>query len=705
MALVEPHSSDPTQDVSIFAELLGIDGGDRYPPLQLSARVRMQRTLSAINAQLVSWCSRQPVLTVFEDAHWIDPSSHEVLQHTIERVPTLPVLLIVTGRPEFQPPWVGLPQVSMVPLNRLGRRERTLMIEQLTQGKRLPEDVIQQIVERADGVPLFVEELTQTVVESGLLREGADRYVLYGPLPHLAIPTTLQDSLLARLDRLGSAREIAQEAAAIGRDVDFELLAAISGHAEAELVEGLSRLVASGLMLQRGILPAASFSFKHALMQDAAYSTLMRARRQVLHARIADAYENRFSDVVATRPELLAHHLAQAGSAERSIVFWLKAARVAIARGGTAEATAQLHRGLALLGDVPDYDSRRRQELELQIALGNALAAATGYSGAETDSAFRRARDLCLEIGDNTQLLRVTWGQFTSHFAGGRQQLAVDIANELLSLSDKLDDASGRQIGHAAKGSSLLHLASFSEARTEFDRTLPADPAIEREWAYLYGQSARVTALSYQSLDVLLMGLPDTARQLSKKAVEEARVLGHPTSLCFSNSIVSRTFYLLRDSEALAHHSATVVRLADEHGLGLWQGLGRIYAGWSRAEIDAGAGAEMMRDGIARYRAAGSALCMPLYLASLAGIEAAAGNHLTARETLDEAMVVNESGDEPWLSAEIHRLVGEALLACDGGKARAEQEFQTALTSRSAAGRKAVGIPGGHEPRPSGSHP
>jgi predicted ATPase len=603
------------------------------------------------------------------------------MQQAIERLQTLPILLIVTARPEFQPHWVGLPHVTLQSLNRLSRRERTLMIEHLTHGKPLPEEVMRQIVERTDGVPLFVEELTQTVVESGLLREGADRYVL-------AIPTTLQASLLARLDRLGAVREIAQEAAAIGRDFAYELLAAISGRSEVELVKGLDQLVASGLVQQRGVTPSASYSFKHALMQDVAYSTLLRTRREALHARIAEAYEQRFRDIIDTRPEMLAHHLAQAGFAERSIGFWLKAARVAIARGAAAEAVAQLRRGLALLGEIPEYDNRRRQELELQITLGNALAAATGYTGTETDAAFRRARELCLEIADTVQLIRVTWGQFTGHFAGGRQRLALEVANELLALSQRLDDAGGRQMGHASVGASLLHLASFAEASAQFERALATDPAHEREWAHLYGQSGRVTALAYMSLASLLLGFPDAARRLAEQSVEEARRLAHPTSLCFAHSIASRVYYLLCDRIALAQHSAAVVRLADEHGLSLWQALGHIYTGWSQAENGAGEGAAMIRNGIARYRAAGAALSLPLYLASLARVEAAAGHQRAALELLDEAQAASTAGDEHWVSAEIHRLAGEAMVVGDDNTAGAEREFHAALAVARKQGAK-----------------
>jgi predicted ATPase/class 3 adenylate cyclase len=686
--LLEPYCADPAQDVALFAELLAIDGGGRYPVLELSPRIRMERTLAALLSQLVGLSARQPVLMTFEDAHWIDPSSHEAMQQAIERLQTLPILLIVTARPEFQPHWVGLPHVTLQPLNRLSRRERTLMVEHLTHGKTLPEEVLRQIVERTDGVPLFVEELTQTVVESGLLREGADRYVLYGPLPRLAIPTTLEASLLARLDRLGELREIAQEAAAIGREFPYELLAAVSRRAEADLVKGLDQLVVSGLVQQRGMPPSASYSFKHALMQDAAYGTLLRARREALHARIAEAYEQRFRAIIDTKPELLAHHLGQAGSAERSISFWLKAARIAIARGAVAEAVAQLHRGLALLGEIPDHD-RRRQELELQIALGNALMAAAGYTGTDTDAAFSRARNLCLEVGDTVQLIRVTWGQFTGHFAGGRQSLALTVGIELLALSERLDDLGGRQMGHASVGASLLHLASFAKARAQFELALAIDAAREHEWAHLYGQSGRVTALAYMSLDLLVLGFPDTARRLAEQAVDEAARLAHPTSLCFAHSIASRVYYLLRDRKALAQHSAMVVRLSEEHGLSLWRALGSIYTGWSQAENGApGDGAAIIRDGLARYRAAGSALSLPLYLASLASVEGAVGNQRAAVELLGEAQSACTAGDEHWMAAEIHRLTGEAMLASDGDPAAAEREFHAALALAREQGAK-----------------
>jgi predicted ATPase len=645
VALLQPHLLDPRQEIALFAELLGVDGGRHYPALELSPRIRMGRTQAALLSRLVSLAERKPVLMMVEDALWIDQSSHEMLRQTIERLQRLPILLVVTARPEFQPQWVGLPHVTLQTLNPLNRRERASLIELLTEGKPLPGPVLQQIVERTDGVPLFVEELTKTVVEGGFLREGADRDLFCGPLPEVALPASLQGSLVAQLDGLGAVREIAQEAAAIGREFAYELLAAITERCEGELVNGLDQLVASGLVQQRGMPPAASYTFKHALIQDAAYSTLLRTKRKALHARIAEAYDQRFHDIVDTKPELMAHHLAQAGLTQRSIDFRLKAARVAIARGAAAEAAAQLYRGLALLDDIPDHDNRRQQKLELQIALGNALTAATGYTGTETDAAFRRARDLCLEVGDRAQLIRVTWGQFTGHFAGGRQRPALVVANELLTLSERLDDAGGRQMGHASVGASLLHLASFAKARQQFELALAIDAASDGESVHLFGQSGRVTALAYISLDLLLLGFLNAAQQVAEQSVEEARRLAHPTSLCFAHSVVCRVHYLLRDMDALAQHSAMVARLADEHGLNLWRALGSIYTGWSRAENGAlREGAGMIRDDIARYRAGGSALSLPLDLASLASLEGTLGNQPEALKLLGEAQAASTAG-------------------------------------------------------------
>ena len=388
---------------------------------------------------------------VFEDAHWIDPTSRELLDLTVERVRTLPVLLIVTFRPEFQPPWTGQPQVTMLTLNRLDRRDRTALIAQIAGGKVLPDDVIDQIVDRTDGVPLFVEELTKSVLESGLLHEEADRYVLDRALPPFAIPTTLQDSLMARLDRLASVRLVAQIGAAIGREFSYALLRAVSRLPEDELQAALARLVASELVFQRGTPPDAVYSFKHALVQDAAHSSLLRSTRQQLHAQIAEALEAHSPELMDTQPELFAQHYAEAGLVEKSVAYWGKAGRRSAARSAMAEAAAQFQKGLDQLALLPDTPERQRQELEFYSALGAVLGSVKGNAAPETGHAYARARELWDQLGSPSGFLHIPFGQSRYHAFRGELDSALRLAEDLLRLSRQRNDS-----GRARSGSLLL---------------------------------------------------------------------------------------------------------------------------------------------------------------------------------------------------------------------------------------------------------
>jgi class 3 adenylate cyclase len=407
MALAVPSD----EDVALLADLLSLPASERHPLPNLSPQRKKERTLEALIRQLEGLARQQPVVMVFEDAHWIDPTSRELLDLTIELVRSLPVMLIVTFRPEFQPPWTGQPQVTMLALNRLDRSDRTALIAQIAGGKALPDEVVAQIVDRTDGVPLFIEELTRSVLESGLLREEADRYELDGALPPLAIPTTLQASLLARLDRLASVRLVAQTGAAIGRQFPYALLRAVSRLPEDELQASLARLVASELVFQRGKPPDAFYSFKHALVQDAAHGSLLRSARQQLHAQIAEALETHSPDLMDSQPEIFAQHYAEAGLVEKSVACWGKAGRRSAARSAMAEAAAQFHKGLDQLALLPDNRERQRQELELRSALGAALYAVKGQAAPETGHAYARARVLWEQLGSPSEFFQVPYGQ------------------------------------------------------------------------------------------------------------------------------------------------------------------------------------------------------------------------------------------------------------------------------------------------------
>jgi predicted ATPase len=363
------------EDVALLADLLSFPVSERHPLPNLSPQRKKERTLEALIRQLEGLARQQPVLMVFEDAHWIDPTSRELLDLTVERARSLPVLLIVTFRPEFQPPWTGQPQVTMLALNRLDRPDRTALVTGIAANKALPGEVVEEIADRTDGVPLFVEELTKSVLESGLLREEGDRYVLDGALPPFAIPTSLHASLMARLDRLSSVRLVAQFGAAIGREFSYALLRAVSRLPENELHAALARLVASELVFQRGMPPDAVYSFKHALVQDAAHGSLLRSTRQQLHAQIAEALEAQLPQLMDSQPELFAQHYAEAGLVEKSAAYWGKAGHRSAARSAMAEAAAQLQKGLDQLARLPDNPDRQRRELEFRSALARRRAA------------------------------------------------------------------------------------------------------------------------------------------------------------------------------------------------------------------------------------------------------------------------------------------------------------------------------------------
>ena len=362
----------------LFAALLSIPFGERYPPLALSPTQQRRRTLAALLDQFEGLARQQPILLLFEDAHWADATSLELLDLTVERVRHLPVLALFTFRTEFEPPWVGLPNVGTLTLGRLDRNDVESMVARVTGGRVLPAEVMKQIVAKTDGNPLFVEELTKAVLEAGILVEDAEGYRLDGPLPPFAIPATLQDFLMARLDRLAPVKEIAQIGAAIGREFSYSLMRALVGRDETALKHALAQLEQAELVFRRGEPPEAVYSFKHALVQDAAYESLLKSRRQQLHGQIARALEERFADIVASQPEIVAHHFTEAGLVDPAIDYWLKAGNLALSRSANAEAVKHLRQGIELTLSQAPSPKRVRKELDFYLALGPAMAATEG---------------------------------------------------------------------------------------------------------------------------------------------------------------------------------------------------------------------------------------------------------------------------------------------------------------------------------------
>jgi predicted ATPase len=524
--------------VAFLADLLSLPASERHPLPNLSPQRKKERTHEALIRQLEGLARREPVVMVFEDAHWIDPTSRELLDLTVERVRSQPMLLIVTFRPEFQPPWVGQPQVTMLALNRLDRRDRTILVEQIAGGKALPDDVMDQIADRTDGVPLFVEELTRSVLESGLLREETDRYVLDRALPPFAIPTTLHASLLERLDRLASVRLVAQIGSAIGREFSYALLRAISRLPEDELHAALARLVASELVFQRGAPPDAVYSFKHALVQDAVHGSLLRGARQQLHAQIAEALEAHSPDLMDTQAELFAQHYAEAALIAKSVACWGKAGRRSASRSAMAEAAAQFHKGLDQLALLPDTTERQRQELEFRSALGAVLMAAKGLAAPETGYAYARARELWEQLGSPAEFLGVPYGQATYHALRGELDRAQCLAEDLLHLSRHRNDSAGLLLGHLSSGRTLMFAGRFAPSRSHLEEARALyDPISHRSLVHHVG---------FHPPDVLKFSFSD--------CVPVSRLAHSHLRERFSSHKVSTEMLIFGEADAVGHY-------------------------------------------------------------------------------------------------------------------------------------------------------
>jgi predicted ATPase/class 3 adenylate cyclase len=477
-AVLALATHDLGEAVPLLADLLSIPTGDRYPALDLTPQKRREKTLRALVAQIEGLAARQPVLMLFEDVHWADPTTRQSLDALIDRVPALRVLVIITFRPEFAPPWVGRGHVTLLSLNRLPRRQRPEMIAHVTGGKLLPQEIADEITDRTDGVPLFIEELTKAVVESGALADAGDRYIVTGPLPALAIPMTLQASLLARLDRLAAVRDVAQIGASLGRQFSHPLISAVAAMPQRQLDDALARLMSAELIYRRGTPPDAEYTFKHALVQDAAYGTLLRGRREQLHARIAATLEEQFPEIVAAQPALLARHCAEAGLAEKAVAYWLKAGQQALARSALTEAVAQLRKGLDVLSGLPDGPWRWQQELDLQIALQSALAATKGYSAAEVGETLARARKLAEQIDRPEYLVPLLIGQWGIHFTLSECKLALSLAEQIEKIGEARNDVTAQLLGRLLNGETRLLLGEFVAARALLEQCHDlADPA------------------------------------------------------------------------------------------------------------------------------------------------------------------------------------------------------------------------------------
>jgi class 3 adenylate cyclase/predicted ATPase len=650
--------------VPLLADLLSIPTGDRYPPLNFTPQKRKEKTLQVQLAQVEGLAARQPLLMLWEDVHWSDPTTLESLDLLIDRAATLRVLIIITFRPEFTPPWIGRPQVTLLSLSRLPRRHRAEMIAGVTGGKTLPTAIADQIIERTDGVPLFIEELTKSVVESGSMTDAGDHYSMAGPVVPFAIPTTLQASLLARLDRLAPTREVAQIAATLGRQFSHELISAVAEMSPPRLEGALEQLIRAELVFRRGTPPDATYTFKHALVQDAAYSTLLRRRRQQLHGRIVTTLEREFREIAAAQPELMAQHCAMAGLVEKAIQYWDKAGRLAVQRSTMAEAAAHFGKALELLTGLPRSPERQSSELSLQLALAGALTAAKGWASPEAGGAFARARELCRDAPEEAQVAMAWAGAHSFLHNRAEIRAAHELADELLALSERRNYGDIKLITHRCLGVSLLFRAEFNRALYHFRQALIFYNEAQHRPPKLTPHDPRVTCESFVAWTLLLLGQPDEALAQSRSTLAWARELSQPYTLAFALH-VNCVFHQLRGDEAILEGRAEeLVALATEHGFPHFVGSGTCFRGWAMLAVEGSIeeAISRMQWGLAAKRATGAEIKVPYYLGLLAEAHRRANRTAEGISLLDEALAVVERTGERWYEAELCRLMAELLI-------------------------------------------
>jgi DNA-binding winged helix-turn-helix (wHTH) protein/tetratricopeptide (TPR) repeat protein len=686
--LLAPSAVRPEQ-VGLIAELLGLPALGRYRPPELTPQRRKDKIFEVTLSHLLGLSRRQPVMMLFEDVHWIDPTSLELLTALIERAQNARMLVLITARSEFAAPWGRYAHVTALSLPRLSRREGAALVGEITGGKLLPSLVFNQILDRADGVPLFLEELTKTVVESGILRDAEDRYEIAGPLSPTAIPATLHDSLMARLDHV-TARAVAQTAACIGRDFDRSLLTAVSGLTEERLREALDELRRTGLIVATGIGANERYSFRHALIRDAAYESLLKGRRAQLHAVIAGALEQSFADLVAAQPEIVAHHFSEAGEPDKAITYWVQAGRLASLRSANQEAFSHLEKGLELLDQVTDEHEHERCELLLRTVLGAVYVATKGYSAAETVATYKRAADLLQATEDVRLRLAVHNGLLVGYYNLARFDSALDLAQETLRQGERDGDDAVICVGHRM-------VAAVCNSVGEFER---AACHARRGWELYNPERHGLAALGlvhdtglgaklHLALALCHLGFLDQSKQVAAEALSLAAELRHVNSQAYAwffGAVLVN--FVGRNYSALTEYAPRLRTYAQQHEMPQWAAYGRAFGAVPLVSSGrAGVAVDEITAAISDCERIQNFVFRPAQLTILASAELAVGRADRALAATASALEIAERTREQWLTAETCRIRGHALLSM-GHPGPAEQYFQRAIAiARSQAAR------------------
>ena len=669
------------ESVPLFAALLSLPCPEtRYPPRAGSPQQQRQQTLDGVVSMLSALAEQQPVLLIVEDLHWTDPSTLDLLGLLVDHAGDRAIYVVLTCRPTWQPPWPQRSWVTQLTLQRLSAEEIHRLVEHVAAGHSLPAEARRQIVDRSDGVPLYVEEITKAALEAEASARAGAPDTLAGA--SLAIPATLQDALMARLDQLGTAKIVAQHAAVIGRQFAYPVLSAVADIPDATLQHELSRLVDSGLVYQRGRPPDAEYVFKHALIQDIAYRSLLRSTRQECHERIARTLLAQFPAMAWSRAELLAHHYTEGGQDEIAIGYWHRAGERALQNSSYVEASRHLTRGLELAAKRPATPDNLSQMLAMQTALATALLPTKGYGSTEVAEAYGRAQELCERLGDIPHLFPVLYGQWASRVHRGHHEATLELAEQTLARARQAADPGARMVSERALGQSLLFTGRLERARGHLEAALDSyDLAEHAGLALRYGLDLRTAALSHLVVTSWLLGHPDKAAACSAQALAHAEAVRHENSLAHTLVHAGTFFEQFRDNAVgVRSHARRLATLAEEGGFQMFLAWCRVLEGWADFELgDHDQGLSVMRAGIADAQASGSVLYQPYFLTLLAQCHDKVDDAARARHAIDEALEFVGGHGERWYAAEAYRVKGTLRLREGGDETQAEDLFHEAL--------------------------
>ena len=660
-SLLARGASDTGAALSLIGPLLSIQSDGRYATSELTPEQQKAATLQTLVEQMDGLSRRRSVLMIFEDAHWADPTSLELLELIVERVQALPIMVVITFRPEFTSPWTMHSHLTALTLNRFTRTLAAAMVEKVSAGKTLSDEVLDQIIEKTDGVPLFVEELTKTILESGAVSDAV-------------IPTTLHDSLMARLDRLGAVKEVAQSASVIGREFGFDLLAIVSPLSFAALHDALDQLVDAELVFRRTRMQGEMFIFKHALVQDAAYESLLKSTRRDLHERIAESLQSRFPEIAEAQPELLGRHYTEAGIPDRALASWHRAAERAVERSANLEAITYFNKALSLVDALPDTPDRQRLELTLQTAIAGPLITIEGYGARATGQAFARAQELSAIVGASAELFPVMYGRWVFGVSWQRYADSIQVAKQFVELAHQQSDTGPILMAHRVTGVTQFQMGQPGDAQENLSKVFELyDPAEHAPLRFKFGQDPYAAALAFSSLCLWQLGYPEQAESAIHRSIERAHELDHINTIAYVTLFGASVLYHLNGNlSALEEVTADIGSLAEEHGLTMWKMLNSVFDGWLSVRRDGDpSGISRMREGLDAAEKT-FPYEMPYRLSLLAEAHLACGEPDAGIEVIDEALEMAAATGDRSFEADFFRVKAELLLSSSHPPAEAE---------------------------------